>query len=414
MAKATLLLALSCALPLSSTSPLVERAPSNCRDIYFDLSATANNRVANNPPTDFSDVAGTIAFLTQPVAFQEVSGSQKIYGQYCEPTVKFPGRSTTLQLLIHGNSYDHQYFNAFDEIPSSLANSWVAFANAQGFPTLAIDRLGIGKSSHPDPINVVQAPYQAELYSALITLLRSSAKLSIPTAWKKIIWIGHSFGSILGTRLSTDHPNTIDAFVQTGFAIPTPDENALPGELADGYVQASTYDRVRFPPGPYSPGYLVSSSKEGRRNTFYSNPVSDFSSTLYDRDFEKKDTLTLGEALTQTVYNSTSYTSPVYVLTGKQDAVFCGNGSRLLGTPDCTQELPATKLFYPAVPASKFDYYAAKCRTLPPAPLHRCSRLCKGTCVLGKNGLLRRGSRVEIVTMILSFHLQSWTLRLRR
>ena len=358
MTKTSLLISLSCALSLCSTSPVNQRAASNCRDIFFDLEASAQNRVALNPPTDFSDVVATIAFLTQPVAFQPVSGPQKIYGQYCEPTTKIPTCSGSLQLLVHGNSYDHQYFNAFDAVPSSLANSWAAFANAQGFPTLAIDRLGIGKSSHPDPINVVQAPYQAELYNNLIILLRSSTKLSIPTGWKKIIWVGHSFGSILGTQVSTKHPAAVDAFVQTGIAIPTPDENALPGELADGYVQASTYDPVRFPPATYTPGYLVSSSKEGRRNTFYSNPLSDFSSALYDRDFEKKDTLALGEALTQDIYNSTNYANPVYVLTGKQDAVFCGNGSRLLGTPDCTEELPAMKLFYPAVAASKFDYYA--------------------------------------------------------
>ncbi|KAL8935506.1 MAG: hypothetical protein Q9211_004665 [Gyalolechia sp. 1 TL-2023] len=358
MAALTMVLALSSALSMSSASPLTERATSNCRDVYFDLSATARNRVANNPPTDFSDVAATIAFLTQPVAFQQVSGPQKIYGQYCEPTTNNQARNTTLQLLVHGNSYDHQYFNAFDPIPSSLANSWAAYANFQGYPTLAIDRLCIGKSSHPDPVNVCQAPYQAELYDALITILRSSTKLSIPTNWKKIIWVGHSFGSILGTQISTNHPNAIDAFVQTGISIPTPDENPLPGELASGYVQASSYDPDRFPPAIYQPGYLVTSSKEGRANTFYSNPLADYWPALYDRDFDKKDTLALGEALTQDVYNSTSYANPVYVLTGKQDAVFCGNGSRLLGTPDCAEELPATKLFYPAVPASKFEYYA--------------------------------------------------------
>ena len=50
------------------------------------------------------------------------------------------------------------------------------------------------------------------------------------------------------------------------------------------------------------------------------------------------------------------------MLTGQNDALFCGNGSRVLGTPDCgsgaTSQLAALKVFYPAVPASKFDYYA--------------------------------------------------------
>ena len=328
MMKASLHFALVCALGLSSASPLTERAPSNCRDIYFELSATAQNRVAANPPTDFSDIAATVAFLTQPVAFQEVSGTEKIYGQYCEPITRVPTRSGTLQLLVHGNSYNHQYFYAFEEVPSSLANSWAAYDNAQGFLTLAIDRLGCGKSSKPDPINVIQAPYQSELYNALVQILRSSAKLSISTSWKKTVWVGHPFSSIAGTQISTNHPAAIDAYIQTGFAIPTPDENAHPGELTHGYVQASVYDPRRFPPDPYIPGYLVSSSTEGSRNTFYSNPITDFSPALYDRDFEKKDILTLGEALTQNIYNSISYTNPVYILTGNKTLSFAGTDLR--------------------------------------------------------------------------------------
>ncbi|KAL9611516.1 MAG: hypothetical protein Q9167_003841 [Letrouitia subvulpina] len=356
------LLALLPLLTVTLASPVEPRAPSKCRDITITVSATAQNRVANNPPADFTDPAAVIAFLLQPVAFQTVSGIQKMYGQYCEPTSNNPLRATTLQLLVPGNSYGHTYYSAFEETPSSLANSWAAFANAQGYPTLAIDRVGTGRSDHPDPINKVQAPYQVELIHDLITQLRSNTKLPIPTAWKKVVWVGHSFGSILGTQMSANHPGNVDAYIQTGIAIPTPDENALPGELADVYLQASIYDPIRFPPAIYSPGYLVATSKEGRRNTFYSRPLVDFNPALYDTDFKVKDTLSLGEALTQNFYNSTSYANPVYILTGQQDAVFCGNGSRLLGNPDCgsgaTSQLAAMKVLYPAVPEAKFDYYA--------------------------------------------------------
>ena len=34
--------------------------------------------------------------------------------------------------------------------------SWVAAASKAGYPTLAIDRLGNGDSSHPDPLLTVQ------------------------------------------------------------------------------------------------------------------------------------------------------------------------------------------------------------------------------------------------------------------
>ncbi|KAI4268599.1 MAG: hypothetical protein L6R38_007800 [Xanthoria sp. 2 TBL-2021] len=158
-----------------------------------------------------------------------------------------------------------------------------------------------------------------------------------------------------------EHPEDIDAIIHTGFAIPTPDQQALPGQLANVYLQASTYDPVRFPPSTYVPGYLVATSKEGRRSTFYSAP-EDFSAPLYDKDFDLKDTLSLGEAITQQpLAPSLTYDKPTFVLTGRQDAVFCGNGSRELGIPDCgsgpKSQLAAVKVLYPAVPDTKFDTY---------------------------------------------------------
>lgn len=42
-----------------------------------------------------------------------------------------------------GNDYSERY-------------SWVAAASKQGYPTLAVDRLGNGESTHADPILAVQ------------------------------------------------------------------------------------------------------------------------------------------------------------------------------------------------------------------------------------------------------------------
>lgn len=122
-----------------------KRPASNCKNITFTVSATAQNQVAANPPPNFLDPDTSLAFLGQPVVLTTVSGTQNLYGQYCEPTVKNPSRAKTLQLLVHGITYDHTYWAGFDSIPSSPAYSWVTYANAQGYPTLAIDRLGNGR-----------------------------------------------------------------------------------------------------------------------------------------------------------------------------------------------------------------------------------------------------------------------------
>ena len=110
-------------------------------------------------------------------------------------------------------------------------------------------------------------------------------------------------------------------------------------------------------------GYLMTNNKKGRADSFYSRPGVDFSPVHYNLDFDTRGTMSIGEALTAvTIYNSTNYTSPVYILTGQQDVMFCGNGSRTFGTPNCgsgaASQLAAVKMFYPAVPAGNFDYYA--------------------------------------------------------
>ena len=112
----------------------------------------------------------------------------------------------------------------------------------------------------------------------------------------------------------------------------------------------------------YAKGYLVASSKAGRQATFYSRPLLDFLPLAYDRDFATQQTITLGEILTEKIVTAQTYAKPVYVATGKQDAVFCGNGSRELGEPDCGQgqssQVAAMKDFFPSVPANKFGYFA--------------------------------------------------------
>lgn len=273
----------------------------------------------------------------------------------------FNPRPGALQILIPGNSYDHTYFNGFDARPiQSNSYSWTSYALSKGYPTLSLDRLGSGKSDHPDPIDVLQAPYQWELIHDIVRQIRAGKVKEIARP-QQVVYVGHSFGAILGTQLSAQHPEDFDAMIHTGFAIPKEDQFALPGQLANIYLQASTYDPQRFPPDVFVPGCLVATSKDGRASTFFSDKA-DFDPSVYETDFKLKETLSLGEALTQRPLEpSFKYDKPVFVLTGQQDAVFCGNGSRELEIPDCgsgpQSQLAAVKALYPAVPAERFDTF---------------------------------------------------------
>jgi hypothetical protein len=94
-----------------------------------------------------------------------VSGSQTLAGTYCEPPV-LNDNSEKLQVLFHGITSNRDFWSALGGtslcFPAYQPGnySWVEVAHSKGYPTLALDRLGAGDSSHPDPILVMQGPYE--------------------------------------------------------------------------------------------------------------------------------------------------------------------------------------------------------------------------------------------------------------
>lgn len=102
-------------------------------------------------------------------------------------------------------------------------NSWVSYASSEGYATLTIDRVGNGDSSHPDPITIVQLPYQAEQVHQIIVMARGGT-LPLPapytgTIFDKIILAGHSLGSVVTNNLNAKYPSDADATLLTGYAI---------------------------------------------------------------------------------------------------------------------------------------------------------------------------------------------------
>lgn len=75
------------------------------------------------------------------ISVNVVGQSGKIAGTLCAPP-----KATTLQVLVHGLSYNRGYFDVRFE-PGTY--SYAQAANNAGYATLAIDRLGSGASLHP-------------------------------------------------------------------------------------------------------------------------------------------------------------------------------------------------------------------------------------------------------------------------
>src|SRR5207302_7267115 len=84
--------------------------------------------------------------VSVPVALdpsQPHDRSNTIYGQLCSPA---QGPSRTIQLLNHGATYGHVYW---DFPYKSQTYSYVDAMSRAGLSTFNYDRIGVGLSSHP-------------------------------------------------------------------------------------------------------------------------------------------------------------------------------------------------------------------------------------------------------------------------
>ncbi|KAK3377299.1 hypothetical protein B0T24DRAFT_701698 [Lasiosphaeria ovina] len=143
--------------------------------------------------------------------------------------------------------------------------NWHADANTRGYHTLAIDRLGQGAdTAHPDPLNIVQAQLHVEIIHQLITAIRKNAKNNaLGQGFNKIVYVGHSFGSILGTAVGRQYPADADVTVLTGYSS-TPNLGAISGyQLAS----AALFRPQQFTGYPL--GYTIMPVEAERRANFF-------------------------------------------------------------------------------------------------------------------------------------------------
>jgi pimeloyl-ACP methyl ester carboxylesterase len=96
--------------------------------------------------------------------------------------------------------------------------SYVDVAIAAGYSTLAIDRYGIGNSTHGDPFNEIQANAEVEALNEVTKKLRAGSIAGISCTYKKVVHVGHSFGSVQSYWLSALYPDNTDGVVLTGYS----------------------------------------------------------------------------------------------------------------------------------------------------------------------------------------------------
>ncbi|KAI1001525.1 hypothetical protein K3495_g6673 [Podosphaera aphanis] len=291
---------------------------------------------------------------------KSVRGQYNIKARYCEPEVQISSRSNTIQLLVHGITYDRNYWSGLGEPGAGFDGdtySWVAYASKQGYPTLSIDRLGNGESDRPNGLTVVQMSSHVEVTQSLINSLKDGSIGG--RAFDDVIYVGHWYGSLIGNIHAVKYPNAVNTYVLTGFSYKIKPSLA-PTLLSGGFIPA----RLAYPEkwGNQSSFYFAASKEEGTGKLFFVNETVD--PELAKLNYKLRGTVTAGEFIS--AYKSTQvakdYRGRVYVLTGQNDAIFCspdpfGRGT-LTGQGDCgTGEdsiIERTRDLYPA--ASVYDY----------------------------------------------------------
>lgn len=262
------------------------------------------------------------ASASQVTTCRDVSVPVSAAGQsgYIAGTLCVPPQATAVQLLIHGWTYDRNYWDLPYE-PDTY--SYVRAANRDGYATLDIDRLGDGRSSHP--LSAFDNFYaDVSTVHQVIQALRAGR---LGQSFGKVIEVGHSLGSLV-TMTEAGMYQDVDAIITTGIAHSLNYVNVVSKIIADDYPAAAD---PKFGASGLDVAYLT--SDPGTRGGFYHQ--SDTDPQVVATDEQLKQTGNLVELATLAAYNvlnvDRTLNVPVDEVVGEQDPFICG----LLG-PSCS------------------------------------------------------------------------------
>ena len=112
------------------------------------------------------------------------------------------------------------------------------------YSSLSFDRLGIGNSSHGEPLNEIQIFLEIAATAQLTQMLRNGTFPGVNHTFSKVVHVGHSFGSAQTYALASMYPNITDGIVLTGFSM---NESFVNPFIAGGnFQQANRNQPLRF------------------------------------------------------------------------------------------------------------------------------------------------------------------------
>src|SRR5437870_8142674 len=153
------------------------------------ISALALGAAGAGADTAGSAEGTTCRLRTVPVTLVHgpTDPNLNVVTELCGPA---PLAGRVVQVLVSGATYGP---TAWDFPSQPERYSYVRALNQAGSATLSVDRLGIGRSSHPDS-SEVDTPAHIAIYRRLIQSLRHG---DYGTAFDKVVIVGHSYGSVI-------------------------------------------------------------------------------------------------------------------------------------------------------------------------------------------------------------------------
>jgi len=239
---------------------------------------------------------------------------QAMWGQLCYRGSRQPA---TVQLLVHGATYNHLYWN----FPYGDGYySYVDAATAAGYATFDVDRIGAGNSSHPPSAALTVDAAAVALHDA-VTALRTGAVGGHP--FQRVVIVGHSLGST-EAWIEAGRYHDVAAVIVTGVlhALSTTGLGALEADL---YPAASD---PKFAGSGLDSGYLT--TVPGTRESLFYDPATT-NPAVVAADEATKDTTTATELaggaaiLGEPPADQPSYqiSVPVLSVVGEDDSFFC-------------------------------------------------------------------------------------------
>ncbi|OAA82403.1 hypothetical protein LEL_01948 [Akanthomyces lecanii RCEF 1005] len=356
-----LVLAASVCLAIPAPPACVRRPRVQCQHLIINLEASAANRIIILNLTALNAAELIPKELTTVVnaASINITGQYQIAANYCAPLIDVPERRQTLQILVHGVTYTKTYWAgpATQDIgPGSTNQSWIHYAAKQGYPVLAVDRLCNGGSSHPSGIAECQLPLEAAVLEKIIQAARDGALPGVATKFDKIIYVGHSYGSMIGNYIVQSNPAAVDQLHLTGFS-----ERLVSGTpgiiLLPGWQPASLLDPARF--FGLDLGYIIATDEKGSESMYFTD---DIDPAVLDYDWKTRGSTTIGELMTSVLgqVSAPEFKGDVFVVNGDEDALFCAYdhaaaAAAIFGSCEASQASKEVVLSFPA--ARRFEYF---------------------------------------------------------